>query len=81
MEITVPAVEFFGGKAMIALSGSVLKRNKTVQENYMESMRRLFPDSFGQAEGVRVKEAEHEADYGAVLLALKCAETNNNACF
>lgn len=73
VEITAPVVEFFDGKALIALSGSVLKCNKTVQENYIESMRRLYPCAFGQSQGVRVKEAEHEADYGAVLLALDCA--------
>lgn len=74
VDITVPAVEFFEGKTKVALSGSVLKFNPTVRQLYMDKMQKLYPEHFGEAEGVCIQDAEHEADYGAILLAQTLVE-------
>lgn len=70
VEISAPVVEFFDKKAVVALSGSVLKFNKKIQEAYIDRMCQRYPDSFGEPGGVCIQSAEHEADYGAVILAL-----------
>lgn len=79
VELTSPVVEFFNKKAVIALSGSVLKRNRTVRETYCRMLRERYPAGFGTKEGLLIQEAEHEADYGAVLLALECAKEGKGA--
>lgn len=76
--LTVPVVEFFDRKASIALSGSVLRHNRTVRENYCRMLRERYPAGFGTKEGLRIQEAEYEADYGAVLLALQCVENGED---
>ncbi|MBO4808917.1 MAG: hypothetical protein J5537_07725 [Lachnospiraceae bacterium] len=58
-----PALEFLGGKATIAVSGSVLQKNRRIRESFKERLK-----------DVEVIQAMHEADYGAMLLALKMAK-------
>lgn len=55
-----PALKFLGGKCKIAVSGSVLQKNRRIRECFKERMKEAT-----------VIIAEHEADYGAMLLALK----------
>lgn len=71
VEISSPVVDFFDKRTVVALSGSVLKFNKKIQETYILKMQQKYPQDFGTAEGVIICDAEYEADYGAVLLALK----------
>ena len=73
VEMTVPIVEFFGGKTTVALSGSVLQKDKDIQASYIRKMQERYPDSFGEDGGVRIQQAEYEADFGAVFLALNYA--------
>lgn len=70
-EITAPVVEFFDKKTCVALSGSVVKFNKAIKEAFIGKMQEKYPEGFGTQAGIRICEAEFEADYGAVLLALK----------
>ena len=58
-----PALEFLGGRATIAVSGSVLQKNRRIRESFKERLK-----------DVEVIQAMHEADYGAMLLALKMAK-------
>ncbi len=55
-----PALNFLGGGCRIAVSGSVLQKNRRIRECFKEILR-----------DYTVINAEHEADYGAMLLALK----------
>ncbi len=73
VDMTVPVVDFFAGNTTIALSGSVLKNNKAIRESYIRKMQERYPDAFGEAGGVRIQDAEYEADHGAVFLALNYA--------
>lgn len=75
VELTVPVIDFFDKKTTIALSGSVLKFNRTVKEIFTERIRELYPEGFGSVDGIRIMEAKYEADYGAVLLAINHART------
>jgi len=73
VEMSAPIVDFFEQKTIIALSGSVIKFNKTIQDTFIEKMRCRYPQDFGTPEGICIQPAEFEADYGAVLLALNYA--------
>lgn len=73
VETTVPVVDFFEGKAVIALSGSVLKNDKDIRASYIKKMQERYPQAFGEENGVRIQDAEFEADLGAVFLALNYA--------
>ena len=73
VEMTAPVVDFFEGKTIVALSGSVLKNDKDIRACFIKKMQELYPNAFGEDDGVRIKEAEYEADFGAVFLALNYA--------
>lgn len=77
VDITTPVINFFDGKTVVALSGSVLRNSVIMQECYIKKMQERYPNHFGEEGGIRIQEAEFEADYGAVFLALNYARQNN----
>lgn len=77
VDMTTPVIDFFDGKTVVALSGSVLRNSVIMQECYIRKMRERYPNHFGEEGGIRIQEAELEADYGAVFLALNYARQNN----
>lgn len=76
-ELCAPAVRFLGEKGTIALSGSVLQKNLRIRKQYEQKMQEHFPELFGKDGAWTIREAEREADYGAVLLALEVADGQN----
>lgn len=76
VELSVPAIEFMEKKTILAVSGSVLKFNHSIQEAFTRKLQSLYPEGFGTPEGLRIQDAENEADYGAVLLALDSIRKN-----
>lgn len=71
VDIVVPAVEFFKRKTKIALSGSILKFNGYVHAAFIRKMQEFYPEEFGHEDGITIFDAIHEADYGAILLAME----------
>lgn len=65
-----PALAIFDNKTTIALSGSVLQKNAKVRQYFIEEIQDLYPENFGTDDGIRVVIASHEADYGAMIIAL-----------
>lgn len=69
-KLSVPAIEFMEKKTILAVSGSVLKFNQSIRKAFSDTLQSMYPEGFGTPEGVRIQDAQNEADYGAVLLAL-----------
>ena len=68
-----PAIKFMGNNCTIAVSGSVLQRNERIRDYFKEEVEARHPWGFGTDAGICVIDAQYEADYGAMLLALDLA--------
>ena len=71
-ELALPAISFLNGRAALALSGSVLKKNAAVRDSLIHCLRERYPEE----DQLVLISPKHEADYGAVLLAKRLAHRN-----